>query len=192
MPQIAIGNRNIRSFRLTGKSLSPRASQSLAFPILAGTPRNAPTPAGAGILPAARCACSAPVLRSAPAASWSLRNGDGFGSRAFRRLGRNVARSPATFRPDRALRRLRARHRRPARPLLSPTPSLRSRIAASTALRTSTPPRFARVRCMARPRASPESVCVTLNRRGAFGCSLSLRRSRILTQQSRALWAASL
>lgn len=37
-------------FGVSGKSLSPRSSLRIALPILAGTPRNAPTPARAGIL----------------------------------------------------------------------------------------------------------------------------------------------
>lgn len=62
--------------------------------------------------------------------------------------------------------------------------------SASAPLHPCTPPFLSQLRSSF-ARAAPESACSTLKRRGAFGRSLSLHRSRIPSQRSRALWAAS-
>ena len=100
------------------------------------------------------------------------------GSRALRRLGRNIARGPATFRPDRALRKLRdatpaARACAFLADSVSPLPDCRA--GSTSNLRAA---RFAHIRLTILPRASPECVFVSLTRRAAFGRSLSLRRLR--------------
>lgn len=141
---------------LSGKSLSPRSSLRLALPILAGPPRNAPTPAKAGILSAARCAggSSGASLRSRVIVVAAKRRR--LGSRALRRLGRNMARGPATFPPDRALRRLRdatpaARAFAALADSVSPLPDCR--VGFTLPLRAT---RFACVNSIGRARAAPE------------------------------------
>lgn len=118
--------------------------------------------------------------------------GDGSGVRAFRRLGRNIARSPATFRPDRALAQASRS-----------TPAARaSAVLADSVSPLSDGGAVSNLHLRAARFAPRQKACSTgfaragfmpLKRREAFGRSLSLRRSRpSLGQQSRALWAASL
>ena len=98
---------------------SPRASLSLAHPILAGTPRNAPMPAAAGILRARAAGAAAPALglRCAPDVRCG---GDGCG---FRAHAASADSSPERdHSADRFLRRLRTRHRRLAALQPAPTP----------------------------------------------------------------------
>ena len=112
---------NERSICLaTGKSLSPRSSLRLALPILAGTPRNAPTPADAGILLGRTdgAAAAALGLRSATGVHCGWRRLRPLRSRRLRRF---VARA-RPFGGIAFLRRLRTRHRRLAALRPAPTP----------------------------------------------------------------------
>ena len=83
---------------------------------------------------------------------------------------------------DRLLRRLRTRHRRLA--ALPPAPTPPSALGLPPALHCAPPSQPLRSRLMRESPGLRPARCCPLNRRGAFGCSLSLRRSRIRSQRS--------
>ena len=170
---------------LSREGFSPRASRSLALPIPAGTPRNAPTAAGA---------------RNSFRASLRVRRfGDSVTlTRHLSRCGTETARLPrsdaASDETSRAAPRpfpriapsagCGTRHRRPALSHLSPTPFLRSLIAAWLHSAPSRRPLRSRQLDRSCAGCARARLFGTLKRRGAFGCSLSLHRSHILSQRS--------
>ena len=110
-----------------GKRLSPRASRSLALPIRAGTPRNAPMPAAAEILPAAPASVRALCCGSRPSRCGRRR----LASRLPAASGETSSKpdlSPGSF-PSASVR---PRHRRPCCTPGCSDSSLRSQPTAST------------------------------------------------------------
>jgi len=140
----------------SGEKPFPGASRSLAHPFLAGTPPQRPDAGGgrnsfSGSLRRRR---SGAPLRSRGILVAAKRRR--LGSGALCRLGRNIARGPATFRPDRALRRLRdttpaARTSAFLADSVSPLPDCR--VGFTPHLHAA---RFTRVNSIGRARAAPE------------------------------------
>jgi hypothetical protein len=136
-----------------GKRLSPRTSLRLALPILAGAPRNAPTPAKAGLVSASVIGHRSGVplrLRLRPLVA----GGDGLAPRSRPPLA--IRRPSTTIRQDRSRSQaLRSRHRRPCRAPAGADSFLHSRPVAFAPL-----PHLRAVRSRSTPR-------VTLRRRWA-------------------------
>ena len=111
-----------------GKRLSPRSSLRLVFPIQAGTPRNAPTPAKAGLVSASGTGHRSGVplrLRLRPLVA----GGDGLVPRSRPPLA--IRRPSTTIRQDRSRSQAhRSRNRRPCRAPASADSFLHSRPVA--------------------------------------------------------------